>query len=946
MGRIGSFSRGVAAVVLVLAQLSDVVRAQQIDPQVLQRVQGQLGSGPNPGAQLDSAREQGADGLETGQVPGTGTLAPTIEELEVRRLRSRALLDELYMPSAVERDYQERLGDADVRLFGYDLFRQTSGGAGPLTGQVGDNYVLGVGDELVVTFQGATNDSRTARVDREGRLVVGQLAPVQAAGRTLGAVRSELSAATRRTLLGTDLFVSLGSVRAITIFVGGEVERPGQYQLTSLGDVATAIARAGGIRRTGSLRQVRVVRAGGATAVVDLYGLLGIGAPPAVRLQDGDRIVVPVIGPTAAIAGAVARPGIYELRGSTSLGALIDYAGGSLRARGYRIAVSRIAADGTETFARVGSEGDRVIAGDAVQIVGGSAGGTANRVMLRGFVENPGPRPLAAAGTVRELLGTLEDLKIGSYTPMAVLVRRDPSTTARVFEPVNLLAALRDSPSVSLRGDDQLYVFSQNDIEFINRPAVRRIVLGGTNPLPQCKSLERLRAIVQDSQSPRFSAAVRGAFAQRRGADEDDQGTQGVGGALTQNAGAVAIGGGFGARGSAGQVAGVGQQTEATARTPQIQPQQPQRLDRFGRPLASRNARQLDEQAEECARVFEDTPDLLPFLIENAVVVGGAVRRPAAYPVAGSIPASDLLTLTAGPLGLGSGAVLDVNRSPGSGQIERYDLAGSLDQLASVRIGAGDDIRVNAPQPQYEPGAVLLSGEFARPGLYSIRKGETLSQLISRAGGLTGQAYPYGAIFTRQRVREEQTAGLQRTAAELNAGLLAAVARRSSGGGEGLIAASGLIDRITSVEPIGRVTIEADPTVLSRRPDLDTVLEAGDSVFVPKRPNFILALGDLNNPGALQFTPGKSASAYITEAGGLSATADDDRVFLVLPDGRAQPIKGGVWSRTAAVIPPGSTIIVPKNIDPLKTLDLARDVTQIFSQVITSIASLAILATN
>ena len=944
MGRIGSFVRCGAAAVLVLAQLSDTVFAQQIDPQVLQRVQGQLGAAAsNPGAQLDAAREQGADGADTGQAPGTGTLAPTIEELELRRQRSRAALDELYVPSAVERDYQERLGDGDLRLFGYDLFRQTSGGSGPLTGQVSDNYILGVGDELVVTLQGATNESRTARVDREGRLVVGQLPPVRAAGRTLGAVRSELSAATRRTLLGTDLFVSLGSVRAITVFVGGEVERPGQYQLTSLGDVATAIARAGGIRRSGSLRQVRVVRAGGGTAVVDLYGLLGIGAPPAVRLQDGDRILVPVIGPTAAITGSVARAGIYELRGATSLGSLIDYAGGSLRARGYRITVSRIAADGTETFARVGGEGERVIAGDAVQLVGSSAGGAMNRVMLRGFVENPGPRPLPAAPTVRELLGPIEGLKVGSYTPMAVLVRRDPATTARVFEPVNLLSALRDAPSVSLRSDDQLFVFSQNDIEFINRPAVRRIVLGGTNPLPQCKSLERLRAIVQDSQSPRFSAAVRGAFAQRRGSDEANQGTQGVGGALTQNAGAVAIGGGFGARGSAGQVAGVGQQTDTGLSARQAQ--QP-RLDRFGRQLLSRNDGMAEDNSEECALVFEDLPDLLPFLIENAVVVGGAVRRPAAYPVAGSVAASDLLTLTAGALSLAQGAMLDVNRSPGSGQVERFEIGKSTADLANLRIGAGDDIRVNAPQPQYEPGAVLLSGEFARPGLYSIRKGETLSQLIARAGGLTDQAYPYGAIFTRQRVREEQAAGLQRTAAELNSGLLAAVARRSEGGGEGLVAASGLIDRITSVEPIGRVTIEADPSVISRRPDLDTVLEAGDSVFVPKRPNFILALGDLNNPGALQFTPGKSAKAYITEAGGLSATADDDRIFLVLPDGRAQPIKGGVWSRTAAVIPPGSTIIVPKNIDPLKTLDLARDVTQIFSQVITSIASLAILATN
>ncbi|MCA3254022.1 MAG: SLBB domain-containing protein, partial [Alphaproteobacteria bacterium] len=587
----------------------------------MQRIQGQVG-GPtmNPAAQLDATRERALSAEESGQNAGIGPSGPTIEEVELRRQRSRAELEQMYAPSALERDYRDRLGDPSLRLFGYDLLRSTSATSGPLTGQVADNYVLGVGDELVVTFRGATNDSRIARIDREGRLAVGVLPPIRAAGRSLGSVRAELGDTARRTLLGTDVFVSVGSVRSITVFVGGEVERPGQFQMTSLSDIGTALARAGGIRRTGSLRQVRVVRAGGGTAVVDLYGLLGIGAPPAIRLQDGDRIVVPVVGQTAAISGAVVRPGIYELRGGASLRALIDYAGGSLRARGYRISVSRISASGAETFVRVGGEGDRVVAGDAVQIIGGSAGGTVNRVTLRGYVQNPGPRPLGSAINVRDLVGSLEDLRAGTYTPMAVLVRRDPATTSRVFEPVNLLAALRDGEAPPLRSDDQLYVFSQADIEFINRPAVRRIVLGGTNPLPQCRSLERLRSIVQDSQSPRFSAAIRSAFTQRRGNSAEEQGTQAVGGALTQNSGPVAIGGGFGARGgNSTQVAGIGRQVDTTASS-----RDQLVAENAGRMAAPAPVAPPPSGPEQCAPVFEELPDLLPFLIDNSAVIGGS----------------------------------------------------------------------------------------------------------------------------------------------------------------------------------------------------------------------------------------------------------------------------------------------------------------------------------
>jgi len=937
VGRIAGFARtGVsAAVAAAMLLFAGAGSAQQIDPRVLQQVQGSLASQPaNPSRQLDSAR----DGNEV----RPRQLDPmTEEELELRRQQSRQQLRTLYEPSPVEQEYRTRLGDPDLRLFGYDLFKSTdSSGSGPLTGAVSDSYVLGVGDELVVSFQGATNDSRTARVDREGRLIVGQLRPVAAAGRTLGAVRSELSAETRRSLLGTEVYVSLGSVRAITVFVGGEVERPGQYQLTSLGDVATALARAGGIRRGGSLRKVRVIRANGATQIVDLYGLLGIGSAPSVRLADGDRIVVPVIGHTVAITGTVARPGIYELSGSLSVAQLITYAGGAVRPRGYRIAVSRIAADGTETFARATGEADQVLAGDAVQIVGGSAGGSVGRVLLRGYVLNRGPRPIAAARTVHELLGDLRDLRFGTYTPMAALVRRDPETGARAFEAVNLLSALRQSPAVELREDDRLYVFSLADIEFMNSAAVRQIILGGPNPRPQCLSLERLRTAVLASQSPRFIAVVRGAFVQRRSGQTT---ISGVGGALTQGSGTVAIGGGVSGTTSGGSVTGVVGAESAAGRSGGQNVQAAQSV------VEGAGARFTDrtDVTPQCAEIFEEAPELLPFLIENSVVVGGAVRQPAAYPISGTITADLLLRLTEGAVEDAAQLTLDVTRYPGTAPVEQVSLAGGT-ALTDVVLRAGDDIRFSSPQAQYEPGAVLLSGEFARPGLYSIRKGETLSQLMIRAGGLTGQAYPYGAIFTRQRVKEEQAAGLQRTASELNSALLAAITRKSSGaqGGDGFAAAAGLINQLTSVEPVGRVTVEADPSVLTRRQDLDTVLEAGDVVYMPKRPSFVLALGDVNNPGALQFIPGKTARQYLAEAGGPARTADDDRIFLILPDGRAQPIKGSGWSQSAAVIPPGSTLIVPRNIDPLRSLDLIRDVTTIFSQVVSSLATLAILATN
>ena len=760
---------------------------QSIDPRVLQQLQGQLGAGSaTSGSQLDAARAGGTTGTAD-STPTVGRI-DTDEEQALRREQSRQQLDRLYAPSPVEREYRDRLADPTLRQFGYDLLRSAQRGTpGALTGSVSDSYTIGIGDDLVVQFQGGTNDSRTVRVDREGRLVVGALPPIQAARPVrLGAVRRELEAATKRTLLGTEVFVSLGSVRAITVFVGGEVDRPGQYNLTSMADVGAALALAGGVRRSGSLRNVRIVRAGGGVAV-DLYGLIGIGAPPAVRLQDGDRIIVPVIGDTVAIAGAVARPGIYEIRRGTSVGAVLDYAGGALRPRGNTLVISRIAPGGAETFVRAVSLASRVEPGDAIQLVGGSAGGATGRVTLRGYVENPGPRPLIATPTVADLLGPVADLRFDTYLPMAVLIRRDPETAARVFEPVNLITALRSRPGVALRSDDRLYVFSRADIGFLNSIPVRRIVLGQPNPYPECRSLARLEALAGDTRSARFDVVTRGAYVVERNGQErrrrrrqspqrDTRRRDGAdrrrrarrpgrspGGRRSGNAaGAAQPGGGD----------GIGPHDADFCRRRHAGAQR-----RRHRPLPARlrgGARTASRPDRECGRRRRGGA-LARSLSRRRDAVGARPRRGRA----GHDP-QRLSDLT-----------LDLSHG---GDLQR--IAATSDAvLAATRVAAGDDLRFNALQPQFENGGVLLTGEVARPGLYAVRRGERLSELLARAGGVTPLAYPYGSIFTRRSVKEARQEGIRRTTRELTNAFLTVSARRAatSGGGDSTSSAAALI---------------------------------------------------------------------------------------------------------------------------------------------------------
>jgi len=164
---------------------------------------------------------------------------------------------------------------------------------------------------------------------------------------------------------------------------------------------------------------------------------------------------------------------------------------------------------------------------------------------------------------------------------------------------------------------------------------------------------------------------------------------------------------------------------------------------------------------------------------------------------------------------------------------------------------------------------------------------------------------------------------------------------------DSLMAAQQLTNQLANAELLGRVVIEADPLKLSLDPSLDTVLEAGDALYIPKRPNFIIAMGDVLNPGALQFVPGKGVAEYIEEVGSYTRSADTSRVYIVYPNGVARPISLSSWGGDRDLsIPPGTAIVVPTDLSAYDTLSLVKEVGDIFRNLAVSAASIAVLLRN
>ncbi len=209
---------------------------------------------------------------------------------------------------------------------------------------------------------------------------------------------------------------------------------------------------------------------------------------------------------------------------------------------------------------------------------------------------------------------------------------------------------------------------------------------------------------------------------------------------------------------------------------------------------------------------------------------------------------------------------------------------------------------------------VYLLGEFHQPGGYRLLSGETLFELILRSGGLTPEAYPYGAVMTRGASRHQsrqRRAGLLRDLEMALVGLQSRVPFSPA-----TLYVKHLLHQFQQPGLFGRVIVQADPAILQVRRASDTILMKGDVIYMPQRMNAIQVVGEVLNAGSFPFVSGGHADDYIESAGGMTAEADVDQVFAVLPNGLTQSLKLSYWHYTPVKLAPGSMIVVPRIRSP------------------------------
>ena len=374
--------------------------------------------------------------------------------------------------------------------------------------------------------------------------------------------------------------------------------------------------------------------------------------------------------------------------------------------------------------------------------------------------------------------------------------------------------------------------------------------------------------------------------------------------------------------------------------------------------------------------------DMLTIYSENdlqdrpTVTVEGVVRKPGRYFMSEGMKVSDLI-YEAG--GLQTQAYLE------RAQLVRTEvLNGATAQFAYVDVDLrealadnsandpllmrGDDLLIQEATNWHLPWRATVEGEVLRPGPYPIAEGERLSSILEQCGGFKTNAFPRGAVFIRQSVKQMQQRELDaaRTRLQKDVARLSLLppetgTSKSQPTGDALTAIQNALNQTASTEAVGRIAIHLTSLDQLRNSTSDVVLENNDRLVIPAQPVSVQVLGEVYSPNAVVYQPGLTVADYLSRAGGPTDEGDADHLYVVQANGdvltdegvreagknRFFPllpsISGGLMGKELG---PGDTVYVPEKLIYVSPLQYATDISQVVASSATAIAVVGLLATG
>tara|TARA_R110000851_G_scaffold175556_1_gene321879 strand:+ start:4295 stop:6769 length:2475 start_codon:yes stop_codon:yes gene_type:complete len=327
---------------------------------------------------------------------------------------------------------------------------------------------------------------------------------------------------------------------------------------------------------------------------------------------------------------------------------------------------------------------------------------------------------------------------------------------------------------------------------------------------------------------------------------------------------------------------------------------------------------------------------------QQTIQVTGPVRYPGEYPLPASRQVADAIYVAGGLKDSASLYTAELARfgvddeGTGKTRIQNLNLQAVMEGQASVTLKSRDRLLIKSIPEFARAKTIELNGEVRYPGQYTIRDGETLRDVIKRAGGLTDNAFPEGAVFTREKLRQLEAQRLREAEERLQGDLVGVQLEGDDFGGENAKRTQQVQDLLEEVQdsrPVGRMVINLASVVESD--DYQPIrLQDGDTLTVPVIPQSVSVFGEVQFPTSHLHTQGLTVDDYLERSGGPTRQADQERVYVVKADGSVMlPEKSRWFGGRSQQLAPGDTIIVPIDVDRLNQLELWTNVSQIVYQM-------------
>ncbi len=331
------------------------------------------------------------------------------------------------------------------------------------------NYRLGAGDNVVIEVWGASQQTINSTISADGTVTIEGVGPIRIAGMTVSQANGALKSKMGTYYKDSNIQLTVHDTRTVQVQVLGEVKTPGTYTISSLSTAFNALYSAGGISDVGSLRDIKVYRAGKVLAKIDVYDYIFNGnASGDVRLQDNDVVVVGAYSCLVAIDGGVKRPMYYEMLPTESVRTLLDYAGG-FTGDAYKKSVTLTRKAGAQYSIHTVDEFqfNNFLVDDADSVYVGIiiTSEFSNLIEIRGAVERPGSYQLSDnISTLKDLINAASGLKKDAYTERVIIHRRKADKTLEVLN-VNVGNIMNGTaPDIPLHKDDAVFIPNNTDM--------------------------------------------------------------------------------------------------------------------------------------------------------------------------------------------------------------------------------------------------------------------------------------------------------------------------------------------------------------------------------------------------------------------------------------------------------------------------------------------------